>query len=99
MQPVEKSGSLKTSLRRLWEHELAALSKCNSAEEAGLHPVRRFVCYVRRLVEAYVAHQCSLMACACAYCLMLSLIPLLVVGIAALGFFLGGNQAALHDTL
>ena len=33
------------------------------------------------------------MASACAYCAMLSLIPMLVVAIAAFGFFLGGNEA------
>jgi membrane protein len=34
------------------------------------------------------------MASACAYCALLSLIPLLVVAIAGLGFFLGGNAAS-----
>ncbi len=33
-----------------------------------------------------------MMASACAYCAMLSLVPLLIVAIAGLGFFLGGND-------
>lgn len=50
--------------------------------------------YVHRIYRSYDEHRCALMACACAYCAMLSLIPLLVVGIAGLGFFLGGNEAS-----
>lgn len=81
----------------LWvQHHFVGLTDC---EEAARHGVtfQRAVCYVRRLYDAYATHQCSLMACACAYCALLSLVPLLVVGIAALGFFMGGSDEALHQ--
>lgn len=61
----------------------------------GLRAVR----YVRRLSDAYATHQCSLMACSCAYCAVLSLVPLLIVGVAILGFFLGGREIALKQTI
>jgi membrane protein len=61
--------------------------------------MRRVICYVIRLVEAYNTHQCGLMACACAFCAVLSLIPLLVIGIAALGFFMGGSAHALDSVI
>ena len=61
----------------------------------GLRAVR----YVRRLSDAYATHQCSLMACSCAYCAVLSLVPLLIVGVAILGFFLSGRETALRETI
>lgn len=78
------------------KHHVSALTDC---EDAALHGInyQRTVCYVRRLIDAYVTHQCGLMACACAYCALLSLVPLLVVGIAALGFFMGGSDRALDQ--
>ena len=60
--------------------------------------MRVFV-YLRRLSDAFSTHQCSLMACACAYCTLLSLVPLLIVAIAGLGFFLGGSQTALREVV
>ena len=63
------------------------------------HQSLRIVRYLRRLNDAYATHQCSLMACSCAYCAVLSLVPLLIVGVAILGFFLGGRDAALTETI
>lgn len=39
------------------------------------------------------------MACACAYCALLSLVPLLVVGIAALGYVVGDSERALNQVV
>ena len=76
------------------KHHWVNLTDCEEATERG-DKLKRIVCYLRRLIDAYNTHQCGLMACACAYCALLSLVPILVVGIAALGFFLGGSQRAL----
>ncbi len=78
------------------KHHIADLTDCEEAAEKG-GSFKRVVCYLQRLIDAYNTHQCGLMACACAYCALLSLVPILVVGIAALGFFLGGSQRALHQ--
>ncbi|HEV2472866.1 MAG TPA: YihY/virulence factor BrkB family protein [Chthonomonadales bacterium] len=51
------------------------------------------------MADAYSTHQCSLLACACAYCTLLSLVPLLLVGIAGLGFFLHSSAAALTEVM
>ena len=77
-------------------HHIVSLTDCEEAARKG-QKFKRVVCYLRRLVDAYNTHQCGLMACACAYCALLSLVPILVVGIAALGFFMGGSQRALHQ--
>ena len=53
------------------------------------------LCYVIRLSDSFSAHQCSLMACACAYIALLSVVPLLVLGIAALGFLMQSPRHAL----
>ncbi len=63
------------------------------------HRGLRIVRYVRRLSDAYATHQCSLMACACAYCAVLSLVPLIIVGVAVLGFVLGSREHALNETI
>ncbi len=59
----------------------------------------RIVCYLKRITDGYMIHQCSLMACACAFCALMSLVPLLVVVIAALGFLVGGSNTALHQVI
>jgi membrane protein len=79
-----------------FKHHYTRLTDCEEATRKG-QTVNRVFCYIRRLVDAYGTHQCGLMACACAYCALLSLVPLLVVGIAALGFFMGGSQRALNQ--
>ena len=58
--------------------------------------LQRVLCYIIRLSDAYATHQCSLMACACAYVALLSLVPLLVIGIAAFGFLMGSPHHALQ---
>lgn len=63
------------------------------------NPLHRMGRYARRIWTAFSAHQCSLMACACAYCALLSLVPLLVVGISILGFIVGGSDRALTDVI
>jgi len=78
------------------KHHYVRITDCEKANENN-EKVKRIFCYIRRLYDAYGAHQCGLMACACAYCALLSLVPLLVVGIAALGFFMGGSQKALDQ--
>jgi membrane protein len=60
---------------------------------------RRAAGYLRRIIDAYNVHQCTLMASACAYCALLSLVPLLIVGISALGYFMGGSEAALNHVI
>lgn len=99
MEPATEPETHLPAWKRWWQRELEAWNECDREGQTGRHPFRRTVCYFRRLGEAYAIHQCSLMACACAYCAMLSLIPLLVVGIAALGFFLGGKDHAMEDLL
>lgn len=78
------------------KHHFVQLTDCEEATRKG-ETLKRIVCYIRRMVDAYNTHQCGLMACACAYCALLSLVPILVVGIAGLGFFMGGSQRALHQ--
>src|SRR5258708_91634 len=80
-----------------WLQKLSLLWNCSLDANEPRFSWRRSLCYVRRLIDAYSAHQCTLMACACAYCTLLSLIPLLVIGISALGFVLGGNEKTLHE--
>src|ERR1041385_1618444 len=72
------------------------LSELSDCAVPRRNVVERCFCYVRRLYTAYETHQCSLLACACSYCALLSLVPLLVVGIAGLGFFIGGSEEALN---
>ncbi len=57
--------------------------------------MQRGLCYTIRLSDSFSAHQCSLMACACAYIALLSVVPLLVLGIAALGFLMRSPRHAL----
>ncbi len=52
--------------------------------------------FVRRIAHRFSQHHCSVMACACSYCALLSIVPLLAVGIAVFGFLLG-NQAQVVD--
>ncbi len=78
------------------KHHYTTLTDCEEATREGKRLTRVF-CYIHRLVDAYGTHQCGLMACACAYCALLSLVPILVVGIAGLGFFMGGSQRALSQ--
>jgi membrane protein len=59
----------------------------------------RLVRYVRRLVDAYATHQCGLMASACAFSAIFSLIPLLAVAVAVAGFAIGGSDRALADAI
>lgn len=56
---------------------------------------QRAFCYIHRITTAFIAHQCSFMACACAFCALLSIAPLLAVGVAAVGFIIGSAPAAL----
>ena len=63
------------------------------------HFILRVVHYVRRLIDAYITHQVGLMACACAYCAVLSLVPLILVCVAIFGFVLGGKAQALTETI
>ena len=60
---------------------------------------KRVLCYVIRLSDSYATHQCSLMACACAYTALLSLVPLLVITIAAIGFLMRSPQHALDQVV
>ncbi|WP_155850567.1 YihY/virulence factor BrkB family protein [Chthonomonas calidirosea] len=53
--------------------------------------------YLYTIYQAYSRHEGSMMACACAYCILLSLVPLLAFGIAVIGFFIGGSERALHS--
>jgi membrane protein len=88
-------------VRWSWEQfqrSITALGDC-SPQARRRNPLSRFVCYVRRLSDSYGTHQCALMACACAFCGILSLIPLLVVGISLLGFTVGGSARALDEVI
>jgi membrane protein len=81
-----------------FQRSMAALADCSSHARRR-NPLQRFACYVRRISDAYGTHQCSLMACACAFCAILSLVPLLVIGISILGFVAGGSANALHEVI
>lgn len=52
-----------------------------------------------RLKKDYARHEVSMMACACAYCILLSLVPFLAFGIAVIGYFIGGSEHALRSFL
>ncbi len=91
----QRAGRRRWSARRV-KHSFLRLADCRP-EDRRRNPLLRALCYLRRLSEAYATHQCSLMACACAYCAVLSLVPLLVVGIAAYGYVIGGSQRALNE--
>ncbi len=100
---MQETGRARRKTKKRWSprqvgRSLTALTACDEAI-LNRDPLARFLCYCRRLSDAYATHQCSLMACACAYCALLSLVPLLVVGIAAFGFVLGGSRNALEQVL
>src|SRR4051812_47103722 len=86
-----------TAPRRSWLQHLSAVWNCSLDPAEPRFSWRRCVCFTRRLTDAFSTHQCSLMACACAYCTLLSLVPLLVIGISVLGFVLGGNEKTLRE--
>ncbi len=52
--------------------------------------------YLKRIANGFSQHHCSVMACACSYCALLSVVPLLAVGISLFGFVLG-NQLQVVD--
>lgn len=95
-EPAKSSSGWRDRVQRITQ-AVAAMMECNAASRSGF--LKRAFCYIRRLSDAYAIHQCGLMACACAYCALLSIVPLLVVGIAALGYIVGGSQTALERTL
>ena len=51
--------------------------------------------YLNRIYDAFGRHFGGLMAAAVSYFALLSVIPLLSVGVAVLGWFVGGSEAAL----
>ena len=80
----------------LWgERKITRLTDCGP-EARRRNRTQRALCYVIRLSDAFGAHQCSLMACACAYIALLSVVPLLVLGIAAIGFLMRSPRHALN---
>lgn len=93
-----RSNARRWTWRRAW-HNFNVLTECEDDAAGRRNAVHRVFCYVRRLSEAFATHQCSLLACACAYCAILSLIPLLVVSIALFGFVMGNSQDALEQVL
>jgi membrane protein len=88
-----REAAWKRAIQWFWTY-----SECGEPVRKRPWP-QRVVCYLRRLSDAYMAHQCGLMACACAYCALLSLVPVLIVGIAVLGFVVGGSQQALDGVI
>ncbi|HZO88788.1 MAG TPA: YihY/virulence factor BrkB family protein [Chthonomonadaceae bacterium] len=89
---------------RLWRwsakharQRLTALSECTVRRHSNV--LDRAFCYLHRLSDAYATHQCSFMASACAYSAVLSLVPLLVVGVALLGYIIGNSQRALDQVV
>ena len=99
--PEDASPPLqKTRTRpKLIHHVRKFIEHTDPLQAKPKHQSLRAVRYIRRLSDAYATHQCSLMACSCAYCAVLSLVPLLIVGVAILGFFLGGRENALQQTI
>ena len=94
--PASIGRGVMARLRRFIEHT----DPTAHPRHKGLRVVR----YVRRLSDAYATHQCSLLACACAYCAVLSLIPLIIVGVALLGFVydatnIGDREMALTKAI
>ena len=59
----------------------------------------RVYTYLKRISDSFSDHQCSIMASACAYCALLSLVPLLVVGISVLGYLMGGSKETLGQVM
>ena len=94
-QPQRKTRSRP----KLIHHVQKFIEHTDPLQAKPKHQTLRVVRYLRRLSDAYATHQCSLMACSCAYCAVLSLVPLLIVGVAILGFFLGGREKALQQTI
>src|SRR5579871_3162637 len=100
--PNKENEQLPGRGKRFWSHLVRALTVPLTRDPSDLEResrTHRTVLYFRRLESAFSMHQCSLMACACAYCALLSLVPLLVIGISAFGFFLGSNSVAKGDIL
>lgn len=58
--------------------------------------ITRFWKYATRLHTAYVHHHVSLMAAAVSFFALLSVLPLLAVGVAILGWALGDSEEAIH---
>ncbi len=103
-QPIQKLpqtelAPVDSSTPRLFHHVRKFIEHTDPVNAKPRQQGLRAVRYVRRLSDAYATHQCSLMACSCAYCAVLSLVPLLIVGVAILGFFLSGREAALRETI
>lgn len=73
-----REGGILHRVRKFIEHT----DPTAHPRHSGLRAVR----YLRRLTDAYMNHQCGLMACAVAYCGILSLVPLIIVAVAILGF-------------
>lgn len=101
---MEKSRRHRAGGHRRWSashvrRSLALMSDCASESVRKGPVLYRVHCYVRRLFDSYISHQCALMACACAFSAVLSLIPLLIIGIAGLGFLMGGSAQAVHKVV
>ena len=88
---TNKQGGFVHRIRKFIEH--------TSPSAHPRHSFLRAVRYLRRLTDAYMTHQCGLMSCACAYCGVLSLVPLIIVGVAILGVVYHGRAQALTQTV
>ena len=86
-----KKGGVLHRVRKFIEHT----SPTAHPRHNGLRAVR----YLRRMTDAYMTHQCGLMACAVAYCGILSLVPLIIVAVAVLGFVFQSRAQALTQTV
>ena len=98
MPPATQPPTQRTGLwRRFAEWGLRRWTRLMDCGPEGRRRSRaqRVFCYILRLSDSFSAHQCSLMACACAYIALLSVVPLLVLGIAALGFLMQSPRHAL----
>ena len=92
-EPPPQSGLWRRTAAGI-ERQYVRLIDCGPSARPRIR-AKRVLCYLIRLSDAFGMHQCSLMACACAYIALLSVVPLLVLGIAAFGFLMRSPHHAL----
>jgi membrane protein len=94
----QRQGRRGWSWKRI-ERRMTVMFECGERPTRKRSILRRVYCYLKRITDAYNTHQCGLLAGACAFSALLSVVPLLAIGISILGFVLGGSDTALNNVL